>query len=102
MGVKFISLFSGGMGLDLGLELAGFETAVYVENNPEAIQTIILNRPLLTGLGDITKATGEDLRKLGKLDGEIALIAGGPPCQAFSVFGKREGLRDAKKLNHSR
>ena len=96
MGVKFVSLFSGGMGLDLGLEMAGFEPSVYVESNLEAVQTIKLNRPSLPGLGDITHVSGEELRSLGKLDGEIALIAGGPPCQAFSVFGKREGINDIR------
>ena len=96
MGIKFISLFSGGMGLDLGLEMAGFDPSVYVESNPEAVQTIKLNRPSLPGLGDITHVSGEELRRLGKLEGEIALIAGGPPCQAFSVFGKREGIHDIR------
>lgn len=96
MAIKFVSLFSGGMGLDLGLEMAGFETAVYVEKDQEAIQTIKLNRPFLPGLQDITQVTGDELRALGGLSGEIALVAGGPPCQAFSVFGKREGIDDVR------
>ncbi len=37
---KYISLFSGAMGLDLGLENAGFKTAVCVENDKEAVTTI--------------------------------------------------------------
>lgn len=96
MGIKFVSLFSGGMGLDLGLEMAGFEPAVYVEKDQEAVQTIKLNRPLLPGLNDITQVSGDELQTLGKLSSEIALVAGGPPCQAFSVFGKREGIDDIR------
>lgn len=96
MGVTFISLFSGGMGLDLGLEMAGFKSVVYVEKDQDAVQTIKLNRPFLPGLNDITKITGKDLRELSGLGGEIALVAGGPPCQSFSVFGKREGINDLR------
>ncbi|MEI8306985.1 MAG: DNA cytosine methyltransferase [Chloroflexales bacterium] len=96
MSITFISLFSGGMGLDLGLEMAGFESAVYVEKDQDAVQTIKLNKPSLPGLHDITEVTGEDLRMLSGLNGEIALVAGGPPCQSFSVFGKREGINDLR------
>ncbi|MGB8130813.1 MAG: DNA cytosine methyltransferase [Candidatus Angelobacter sp.] len=92
-----ISLFSGGMGLDLGLEMAGFEAKVCVENDPEAVATINLNRPKVPVLGDILKTTGENLRTVAALgDAEIPLLCGGPPCQAFSVFGNREGVEDSR------
>ncbi|MEI7645679.1 MAG: DNA cytosine methyltransferase, partial [Chloroflexales bacterium] len=74
MSIKFISLFSGGMGLDLGLEMAGFESAVYVEKDQDAVQTIKLNKPSLPGLHDITKVTGEGLRMLSGLNREIVLV----------------------------
>ncbi len=96
---KVVSLFSGAMGLDLGLEKAGFDPAVCVEIEPSAIKTIKHNRPSLPVFEDsIEKATGKALRKLGGFSARepIDLVAGGPPCQAFSVFGNRMGIEDAR------
>lgn len=96
--MKFISLFSGGMGLDLGLEMAGFETAVCVENDKEAINTIKHNRPNLPLFEcSIEHVTGKELKKAAKFGrSRVPLVAGGPPCQAFSVFGNRLGIEDAR------
>jgi len=95
---KSISLFSGAMGLDLGLENAGFQTVACVENDTDAIKTIQQNRPDITTFSkSITEVTGEEiLQETGLSQSEISLIAGGPPCQAFSVFGNRLGLEDAR------
>ena len=96
---KFISLFSGAMGLDLGLEEAGFETAVCVDNDPEAVETIKANCPRLPVIDHtIEEVSGMELRKLGgfRYNETLPLIAGGPPCQAFSVFGNRQGIKDAR------
>ena len=94
---EYVSLFSGAMGLDLGLESSNFRPAVCVENDPEAVNTIKLNRPDLPVLDDITHITSKQLRKAGKFGNRtIPLVAGGPPCQAFSVFGNRKGLTDSR------
>ena len=93
----YLSLFSGAMGLDLGLEVSGFRPVICVENDPEAVNTIRLNRPDLPVLNDITQVSAKQIRKAAKMGNRtIPLIAGGPPCQAFSVFGNRKGLKDAR------
>jgi DNA (cytosine-5)-methyltransferase 1 len=97
--IKYISLFSGAMGLDLGLEQVGFKTAVCNELDPEALETIRHNRPRLPLLDQsITEISGQDLKKAGKFkeDEGVPLVVGGPPCQAFSVFGNRKGLEDRR------
>lgn len=96
--MKFISLFSGGMGLDLGLEMAGFDTAVCVENDKEAVGTIKFNRPNLPVFDkSIAEVKGEDLIDAAQLNDEVVpLVVGGPPCQAFSVFGNRLGIEDSR------
>ena len=93
-----VSLFTGAMGLDLGVEQAGFKTIVCNEIAETAIATIRLNRPYLPvvsepvekiALADLTKAAGTDLR-------DMDIVIGGPPCQAFSVFGQRRGIEDSR------
>jgi len=96
--MKFISLFSGAMGLDLGLEMAGFEPGVCVENDKEAVRTIKFNRPDLPVFDtSIVDVNGKELKKAAKFGRtRVPLVAGGPPCQAFSVFGNRLGIEDAR------
>ena len=98
---EVVSIFSGGMGLDLGLEKAGLSTAVCVELDPNCIRTINRNRPKIhTIQGDIK----DILRKDPTLDSIKRLlnnpvpfaVVGGPPCQSFSTAGKRGGLSDIR------
>jgi DNA (cytosine-5)-methyltransferase 1 len=84
------------MGLDLGLEQAGIEVLGCVEFNEPAVNCIRSNRPNLPVLhGDISQLSGAEI--LSKLNiPSVNLVVGGPPCQAFALFGKRRGLGDAR------
>lgn len=87
-----IDLFSGAGGLSLGLKEAGFETVLAVENNPDACATYRAALPHVNlHEGDIRKL---DFRHWQGVD----LVAGGPPCQPFSIGGLRRGHEDERDL----
>lgn len=94
-----VSVFSGGMGLDLGLEKSGFAIRVAADNMDAAIETARVNRPDLPVFGgdirDFNLSKALQLAELGR--DQIDLLAGGPPCQSFSTAGKRLGLDDEAK-----
>lgn len=99
-----LSLFTGAGGLDLGLEAAGFQTVLCVENDPVARATLAGNRPgwTLAEPGDIFALEPEHmLRQAGLRPGELTLLAGGPPCQPWSraaswANGSPNGLADSR------
>ena len=91
-----LSFFSGAMGLDIGIEKAGFDTLLTCEVDKYCRQTIALNRPNVALLGDINNYTKQDILEAAGLveSDDIDLIVGGPPCQAFSTAGKRKAFND--------
>ncbi len=92
-----ISLFSGAMGLDLGIEAAGFDIKVCVEMDHWAAETIRINTSIPVIERDINDVSSEDILKVSGLKKEnIDLVVGGPPCQAFSTAGKQRGFSDIR------
>jgi len=93
-----LSFFSGAMGLDIGLEQAGFEVLLCSEIDNACRKTIIKNKPEIALIGDIRDYTVDEIRKKAGLinSDEIDLIVGGPPCQAFSTAGKRKSFNDER------
>src|SRR6266849_6255285 len=83
---KAIDLFSGCGGLSLGLKQAGFRVLGAIDNDPLAIETYKANHPRVrTWEKDIRALTVKELKAALKLRrGELDLLAGCPPCQAFS------------------
>ena len=84
--------------MDIGFEMAGFETVVAVENDISCCETLKINRPNLSVIhGDITKISTAEILAAGSLKPtEAAVLVGGPPCQSFSLAGKRMGMDDPR------
>jgi DNA (cytosine-5)-methyltransferase 1 len=98
--VRAVELFAGAGGLAMGVSLAGFKPLAVVEWDRWACDTIRENQqrgfplvadwPLIEG----------DVRQLdlGKLPEGIDLVAGGPPCQPFSLGGKHGAFNDERDM----
>jgi DNA (cytosine-5)-methyltransferase 1 len=91
-----LSFFSGAMGLDQGIEQAGFDVRLACEIDKYCRQTIVLNKPNMALIGDINHYSADEILSYAGLtrNDDVDLIVGGPPCQAFSTAGKRNGFND--------
>lgn len=87
-----VELFAGAGGLALGLEQAGFTHVALVEREKLAAQTLRANfDPALVVEADVRELDHAEWR-------EVDLLAGGPPCQPFTVAGRREGQADERDM----
>lgn len=88
-----IDFFSGVGGLSLGLEAAGFGIAAHVEIDETASRYAQFNFPLTASFGgergDVRGISANALLNTVPNGQEVSLIAGGPPCQGFSVAGRK-------------
>ena len=96
-----VSLFSGAMGLDLGLNKAGLRVAVSQDVDRWCVETMRRNGHTAVE-GDVRTLVAADpsceflLQAGGLSRGGVFAVVGGPPCQPFSVAGKRKGVEDAR------
>lgn len=98
--MRSAELFSGCGGLAYGLSLAGFEHVLMVEWDADAVATVDHNRRRrIRHVRDWPLEQG-DVRTInwGPFAGRISLIAGGPPCQPFSIGGKHRGREDERDM----
>lgn len=84
-----IDLFAGAGGLSLALQDSGYKILMANEINPRFAETHKYNFPNVPLIQkDINEVTSTDLKEIIG-NQEVDLVVGGPPCQGFSVFGKR-------------
>jgi len=95
-----IDLFAGAGGLSTGLEMAGFEVVFANEVSPVYSATLQSNhKDTLVSVDDIRKLEPAQIRKkLALKKGELDLVAGGPPCQGFSINAPVRSRGDSR--NH--
>ena len=90
--MRTLELFSGAGGLAKGLELAGFEHTALVELNKHACASLQANfEAKKIFCGDVRDFDFSSLRN-------IEVVAGGPPCQPFSLGGKHQAHQDNRDM----
>lgn len=92
MQMRAIDIFAGAGGLSCGLKAAGWSVEAAIEYDKSAIETHRINFPESEHICDDVKFV--DFRRYRGID----LVAGGPPCQPFSVSGKRLGQFDLRDM----
>lgn len=99
--LKAMELFAGGGGLLLGCSLAGFEHMGAAEWNGPSCDTLRLNvrsqYPLVRGL-EVFEGDVRDIDWTGYAGAKLDLLAGGPPCQPFSLGGLARAALDARDM----
>jgi len=110
--MNYIDLFAGSGGLSLGLYNAGLDGVFAVEKSKDAFETLKYNlidkkkhfswpNWLEMRNWDINELLETHEDKLKTLRGSVDLIVGGPPCQGFSMAGKRKNNDVRNQLMHS-
>ena len=110
--MNYIDLFAGSGGLSLGLHNAGLEGLFAIERNKDAFKTLKFNLIdkrkhfswpdwLEMKNWDINELLEEHSENLASLSGKVDLVVGGPPCQGFSMAGKRQNDDVRNQLMHS-
>lgn len=94
-----IALFAGCGGMSMGFKWAGFDVKGFVEIEQSARTIYKTNFPDALELGDdILKLSDEQIMSWKKKLGSIDVLCGGPPCQGFSLAGKRDEADYRNKL----
>lgn len=107
--LRYIDIFAGCGGLSLGLHNAGWKGIFAIEKNRMAFETLKHNLIekkdhfewpswLPVTEHDINEVIKNYKEELGKLKGNVDLVAGGPPCQGFSTAGRRDEHDERNKL----
>ena len=93
-----IDLFAGAGGLSEGFRMEDFHILVANDFDTDAAETYKKNHPDVNFVdGPIQNITGQGLLEIaGIKKGELDVLIGGPPCQAFSVYNHQRGFHDER------
>jgi DNA (cytosine-5)-methyltransferase 1 len=105
----YIDLFAGCGGLSLGLQNAGWKGLFAIEKAEDAFKTLehnLIDKSnhfswvdwLPKEKLDVTKVVGTYKKQLKSLRGSVDMVTGGPPCQGFSMAGRRNESDDRNRL----
>jgi len=108
----YIDLFAGCGGLSLGLNRSGWKGFFAIEKSPHAFETLKYNltekldhfiwpKWLPKRAHDINNVIKDYQNQLEQLQGKVTLVAGGPPCQGFSIAGQRNEKDERNGLINS-
>ena len=98
-GLSAVALFAGCGGMSLGFSWADFLVRGFLELKPEFRSIYKANFPDVAEMGgDITKVTNQHVHTWKETLGNIDVLFGGPPCQGFSLTGKRDRLDPRNQL----
>lgn len=100
MSIRSVELFTGAGGLALGLEKVGCHHLAMVEFNAQACDTIRYNIAQQQQFAKDWKVYQSDVRNIryNEIAQSVDLVAGGPPCQPFSMGGKAKGRMDSRDM----
>lgn len=99
--MKCLELFTGAGGLAMGIGNSGFAHAGLVEFNHDACETMRFNKTLSGSPlknWTIHESDTRSIADFGEKFKNITLVAGGPPCQPFSMGGKARGREDPRDM----
>lgn len=95
-----VDLFAGAGGMTLGFEQAGFDVLAAVELDPIHASVHEYNFPFWTTIcRSVSQTSAREIREMSAIgDRDIDVVFGGPPCQGFSLMGKRDLSDDRNSL----
>lgn len=98
--MRSVELFSGCGGLALGLSRSGYHHELLIEWNEDAVATVLHNQRRRVRHIQDWPISRVDVRTVEwtQFSGLLDLVAGGPPCQPFSIGGKHRGSDDMRDM----
>ena len=98
--LQSLELFTGAGGLALGTHAAGFRHVALLDWNRHACATLRENirRDTVAGVSDWRVIEGDVRERDYTPFGSAQLVAGGPPCQPFSIGGRHRGMNDNRDM----